>query len=72
MVRETPLNLAHLRNMMEVTRMGAVVCPPMPAFYARPASIDELVDASVARVLDLLELAHGVGTRWPGLASQQA
>ena len=72
MVRETPLNLAHLRNMMEVTRMGAVVCPPMPAFYTRPASIDELVDASVARVLDLLELAHGVGTRWPGLASQQA
>lgn len=53
MVRETPLNLVHLRNMTTVTEMGAIVFPPVPAFYARPGSIAELVDFTVRRVLDL-------------------
>ena len=68
MVRESPLNLAHLRNMVSVTEMGAVVCPPMPAFYLRPTGIADIVDASVARVLDLLDVQHGLSSRWEGLA----
>ena len=67
MVRETPFNLAHLRNMTAVTEMGAVVFPPLPAFYLKPASIDEMVDESVERVLALLGL-HGARPReWHGL-----
>jgi 4-hydroxy-3-polyprenylbenzoate decarboxylase len=68
MVRETPLNLAHLRNMVSVTEMGAIVCPPLPAFYLRPKSVDEIVDGSVARVLDLLDVPHRLSARWEGLA----
>jgi flavin prenyltransferase len=56
MARETPLNLIHLRNMLTVTEAGAVVFPPVPAFYAKPASIDDLVDHSVSRALDLFGL----------------
>jgi 4-hydroxy-3-polyprenylbenzoate decarboxylase len=66
MVRESPLHLGHLRNMVSVTEMGAIICPPMPAFYLRPQSVAELVDASVARVFDLLELPHQLAPRWIG------
>jgi 4-hydroxy-3-polyprenylbenzoate decarboxylase len=69
MVRETPLNLAHLRNMISVTEMGAIVCPPLPAFYLRPKSVADIVDGSVARVLDLLDVPHGLSSRWEGLGS---
>lgn len=66
--RETPLNLAHLRNMVGVTEMGAIVCPPVPAFYNRPATIDDLVDHTVGRVLDLFGIGHnGMVKRWKGL-----
>lgn len=68
MTRETPLHLGHLRNMTAVTEMGAIVCPPMPAFYLRPKTLDDLVDASVARVLDLLDVPHTLSQRWEGLA----
>lgn len=64
MVRETPLNLGHLRNMVAVTEMGAVVYPPVPAFYARPADLDQMVDHSVGRVLDLFDLDAGNLRRW--------
>ncbi len=67
MTRETPLHLGHLRNMTAVTEMGAIVCPPMPAFYLRPKTLDDLVDASVARVLDLLDVPHTLSQRWEGL-----
>ena len=67
MVRETPLHLGHLRNMVAVTEMGAIVSPPMPAFYLHPRTVDDIVDASVARVLDLLDLPHAL-PRWHGLA----
>lgn len=67
MVRESPLHLGHLRNMVSVTEMGAIICPPMPAFYQRPQSVAELVDGSVARVLDLLELPHQLAPRWDGV-----
>ncbi len=56
MVRETPLNLAHLRNMTAVTEMGGIVFPPVPGFYQKPQSIAELVDHTVGRVLDLVDL----------------
>jgi 4-hydroxy-3-polyprenylbenzoate decarboxylase len=70
MVRETPLNLAHLRNMVAVTEMGGIVCPPLPAFYLRPQSVAEMVDSSVARVLDLLDVPHNVSQRWNGGEAQ--
>ncbi|MDR1968449.1 MAG: UbiX family flavin prenyltransferase [Burkholderiaceae bacterium] len=66
LVRESPLNLAHLNNMVAVTQMGGIVCPPIPAFYQRPRSVDEVVDSSVARVLDLLDLPHTLAARWEG------
>src|ERR1051325_1071743 len=65
--RETPLNLAHLRNMVAVTEMGAIVFPPLPAFYARPKSIDEMVGHSVARALDLFGIHSAKLKRWQGL-----
>ena len=66
MVRETPLHLGHLRSMTAVTEMGAIVMPPMPAFYIRPTSIEEIVTQSVARALDLFDLDLGVAKRWSG------
>ena len=66
MVRETPFNLAHLRNMTAVTEMGGIVFPPLPAFYHHPASIEEMVDHTVARVLDLFDI-HIEGPRWEGM-----
>lgn len=67
MVRETPLNLAHLRNMTAVTEMGGIVFPPVPAFYQRPASLDAMVDDTVAHVLTLLGVANAAPTEWRGL-----
>lgn len=64
MVRETPLNLIHLRNMTTVAEAGAVVFPPVPAFYTRPASIEELVDQSVGRALDQFGIRTDVFPRW--------
>ena len=67
MVRETPLNLAHLRNMTSVTEMGGIIFPPLPAFYHRPASIDEMVDQTVDRVIDMFALGSPIAAAWPGL-----
>ncbi|CAO3406800.1 UbiX family flavin prenyltransferase [Azospirillum largimobile] len=64
MVRETPLHLGHLRTMTALAEMGAVIAPPVPAFYARPEGIDDLVDHSVGRVLDLFGLDAGNLRRW--------
>ncbi|MCO5976887.1 UbiX family flavin prenyltransferase [Ideonella oryzae] len=67
MVRETPFNLAHLRNMTAVTEMGGIVFPPLPAFYHRPQSIAELVDDTVERVIELTGVGRGQPRRWTGL-----
>jgi flavin prenyltransferase len=67
MVRETPFNLAHLRNMTSVTEMGGVIFPPLPAFYHRPGSIDEMVDQTVERVIDMFALGSPIAAAWPGL-----
>jgi polyprenyl P-hydroxybenzoate/phenylacrylic acid decarboxylase-like protein len=70
--RETPLNLAHLRNMVAATEMGAVVFPPVPAFYARPKSIEDLVAHTVARVLDLFGIHSPKLARWQGMKGTPA
>ncbi len=67
MVRETPFNLAHLRNMTAATEMGAVIFPPLPAFYHRPQTIDELVDDTVERVLSLIGVDQAAPKSWGGL-----
>jgi len=67
MVRETPFNLAHLRNMTAVTEMGGIIFPPLPGFYHRPASIAEMVDHTTGRVLDLFDIQHSLTPRWNGL-----
>lgn len=64
MVRETPLHLGHLRTMVKLAEMGAVIAPPMPAFYARPATLEEMVDQSVGRALDLFGLSWAPVKRW--------
>ncbi len=67
LTRESPLHLGHLRNMVSATEQGAICCPPMPAFYQRPASVDDIVDHSIARVLDLLDMPQPLARRWAGL-----
>ncbi|MBF0277474.1 MAG: UbiX family flavin prenyltransferase [SAR324 cluster bacterium] len=72
MVRETPLHYGHLQNMLLVTQMGAIVAPPVPAFYHRPQSIDDIVDHTVGRILDLIHIEHNLVARWKDpLASSQ-
>ena len=67
MVRETPFNLAHLRNMTAVTEMGGIIFPPLPAFYHRPQSIDDLVNDTVERVLAMLQIDKAQPQQWQGL-----
>ncbi len=67
MVRETPFNLAHLRNMTAVTEMGGIVFPPVPAFYQRPQSIEEMIDHTVGRLLDLFGIEQSLAPQWQGL-----
>ena len=67
MVRETPFNLAHLRNMTAVTEMGGIIFPPLPGFYHRPQSIEEMVDHTLGRVLDMFALPHELTPRWQGI-----
>lgn len=67
LARETPLHLVHLRNMTTVTEMGAIVCPPVPAFYQKPQTVEDIVQHSLARVLDLLGLEQTLAAPWMGL-----
>ena len=64
LVRESPLHLGHLRNMVAATEMGAIIAPPVPAFYAKPASIEEMVDHTLGRLLDLFDIESGTVRRW--------
>ena len=68
--REAPLNLAHLRNMVAVTEMGGVIFPPVPAFYSGAQTIDDLVNHSVGRVLDLFGVEHESIRRWQGIGNE--
>jgi len=69
LVRETPFNLAHLRNMTAVTEMGGIIYPPLPGFYHRPQTISDMIDHTVGRVLDLFSLPHALTPRWEGIQS---
>lgn len=68
-VRETPFNLAHLRNMTSVTEMGGIIFPPLPAFYHRPKSIEEMVDQTTTRILEMVGVDVG-GKKWEGMDAQ--
>ncbi|HYX65983.1 MAG TPA: UbiX family flavin prenyltransferase [Burkholderiales bacterium] len=70
--RETLLNLAHLRNMVAVTEMGGIIMPPMPAFYAMPKTLDDLVAHTVGRILDLFGIASSKVKRWSGIKGNPA
>jgi len=67
LVRETPLHAGHLRSMSQVTECGAIVMPPVPAFYAKPESLDDMVNQTVGRCLDLFDLDNALVTRWNGM-----
>lgn len=67
LVRETPLHAGHLSNMLSVTQMGGIVFPPVPAFYTKPTTIAEIVDQTIGRVLDLLDVDSTLTRRWEGL-----
>jgi len=69
MVRETPLHLGHLRSMVQLSEMGAIVFPPVPSFYNKPKSIDDMVNNTVGRVLDLFNIEHDLLHRWSGLTA---
>ena len=71
MVRETPFNLAHLRNMTSVTEMGGIIFPPLPSFYHRPATIADMVEHTVDRVVDLLGIENSHAARWGGMKAEQ-
>ncbi len=64
--RETPLHQGHLRNMLTLAEMGTIILPPMPGFYFKPETIDDIVNHTVARVLDLLGIKHTLSRRWTG------
>ncbi|UIN20738.1 UbiX family flavin prenyltransferase [Herbaspirillum frisingense] len=70
MVRETPFNLAHLRNMTAVTEMGGVIFPPLPGFYQRPASMEEMVDHTLGRVLDMFGISMQLTPEWRGMKGE--
>jgi polyprenyl P-hydroxybenzoate/phenylacrylic acid decarboxylase-like protein len=72
LVREAPLNLAHLRNMVQVTEMGGVIFPPVPAFYSGPKTIDAIVNHTVGRVLDLFDVHPDDIARWHGMPARKA
>ena len=67
MVRETPLHTGHLRSMTALSEMGAIIAPPVPAFYAKPQSLEDMVDHTLGRVLDLFDINLGTVRRWSGL-----
>ncbi len=67
LVRETPLNDIHLENMLKLSRMGVVIAPPVPAFYNRPQSLDDIVNHTVSRTLDLFDIHLDIAERWGGI-----
>lgn len=72
MVRETPLHRNHLRTMADLSELGAIIAPPVPAFYTKPESVADIVDHTVGRVLDLFDIETGIVKRWTGTAEEMA
>ena len=71
MPRESPLHVGHCKLMYEVAQMGAIISPPMPAFYSQPQTIDDLINHNIGRILDLFDIDAGILKRWEGQSSQQ-
>lgn len=71
MLRETPLHVGHLRTMLQVAESGAIIMPPVPAFYARPETLDDMINHTVGRCLDLFEIDTSLVTRWQGLGKSK-
>jgi len=69
-VRETPLHLGHLRNMERLTEMGAIIFPPVPSFYHKPKTLDDIINNTIGRVLDLFNIEHSLSRRWSGLTGK--
>ena len=69
LTRESPLHLGHLRNMVAATEMGAIIAPPVPAFYAKPASLEDMIDHTIGRLLDMFDIETGTVRRWRDPAS---
>ena len=67
LVRETPLHIGHIRNMERLSEMGAIIMPPVPAFYHRPKTIQDIVDHTAGKVLDIFDIEHNLFQRWSGL-----
>ena len=67
LVRETPLHIGHLENMERLSRMGGIIMPPVPAFYHKPKTIDDIILQSIGKLLDLFDIEHDLFPRWPGL-----
>lgn len=70
--RESPLSVIHLENMLALARAGVLMLPPMPAFYHHPASVDDIIDHTVARILDQFGLDHDLAKRWNGIPPSSA
>jgi 4-hydroxy-3-polyprenylbenzoate decarboxylase len=70
LVRETPLHVGHIRNMERLCEMGAIIMPPVPAFYHKPQTVQDVIDHTVGKMLDLFGIEHTLFQRWPGIAKQ--
>jgi 4-hydroxy-3-polyprenylbenzoate decarboxylase len=70
LVREAPLHLGHIQAMLQLTQMGAIISPPIPSFYNAPKTIDDIINQTVGRTLDLLNIEHDLVRRWPGIGSE--
>jgi len=71
LVRETPLHLGHLRSMERLTEMGAIIMPPVPAFYHRPTTIEDIIDHTIGKIFDILGIEHNLFHRWSGLPVEE-
>ncbi len=71
LVRETPLHIGHIRNMERLTEMGAIIMPPVPAFYHKPKTIQDIIDHTVGKVLDMFDIPHNLFTRWAGVQNDE-
>ena len=67
LVRETPLHLGHLKNMERLAEIGAIIMPPIPAFYHKPSTIQDIIDQTIGKVLDILDIEHHLFSRWTGM-----
>jgi 4-hydroxy-3-polyprenylbenzoate decarboxylase len=70
LLRETPLHLGHLRSMAKLAEMGAIIMPPVPAFYHRPRTIEDIIDHTIGKILDILGVEHDLFPRWSGIPTE--